>query len=251
MKKQAKASSANLFSGAGKAPDIFKVKKSNKKEREEIDFGDELDELAAIEVLIDSLEGIGKQLKAEMGELAYEAYADRAFEHKKHPSSFVALGEVATASVEMRRRGANMPIVDPEVLKDLNKLKIPLQKNVKIPERYVLNQELIQKEEIRNAISEALSSHPKLKNIVGDLIQLQGEEYTYCTNETTLEIAAQKLTKEQYVQYIPFLSTLAIGKFHLNGEAITEGKKEDKVVTNEAKSLAIKMLQERGILPKK
>jgi len=251
--KAARMMHQDLFGVAAKAAPVSKPKGSGGGSgRDEISFGADLDRLAAFKVLIDALEGPAKQLQEQLRLKGYEVYADRAHAAGSHPSSFLATGDVATASVEMRRRGSNMPINDLEVKEELAKLGIPLQENVKVPERFVFNAELLQDEKIRNAISQAFGSHPALAPIADQLIQKQDKEFNWVTTEMTLEVAAQKLTEDDYARLVPYLSTLAIGKFHLNGAAIaSKVKGEDSVITPEAKAIAIDMLQKMGVLPKK
>jgi len=240
----------DLFGSAPTAQPVFPTKKSGSSEREVVALGANLDQLAAVKVLISALEGVGGQLEGEMKERAYGIYAQKAISSKKHPSSFVGAGDIATASVEMRRRGSNMPINDTDVINSLKELGVPLTKHVKIPERFTFNNEMLQQEAIRKAISEAFMSHPVLKGIAPQLIVKQEEEFSWTTTDSTLQMAAEKLDIQSYQQFVPYLSTLAIGKFQLNGEAITAGEKgEEKQVTQTAKATAIGMLQDMGVLP--
>jgi hypothetical protein len=233
----------DLFAGA-KAADSTMFKVKSKKERDEVPFGDDLDRLGAVEVLIDALSGLGEQLKGQLKERAMETYADRAMATKSHPSSFLATGKHATASVEMRRRASNHGI-DPTVVDVLVQSDVSIAKNIRVPERWVFNHGLLQQAEIRQAISEAFSTHPKLSAIAGTLIEHQAEEYQWSTTEMTLQDAAAKLSKDAYTQLVPFLSSVAIGKWHLDGEQ-TKVKSE---VTPGAKAKAIELLQEMGVLP--
>ena len=247
----AAAASPDLFGTAPSAAPTTKTGGGGGGGRDQIAFGADLDRLAAFKVLIDALEGPAKQLQEQLRIKSYELYATRAKGYGKHPSSFLATGKKSTASVEMRRRGSNMPINDPEVKNELTKFGIPLQENVKVLERFVFNAEFLQDEKIRNAISAAFSSHPTLAPIASQIIQKQEKEFNWVTTEMTLEVAAQKLTEDDYARLVPYLSTLAIGKFHINGAPIVSKiKGEESVVTPEAKAIAIEMLQEMGVLPK-
>lgn len=236
--------SVDLFSAAPIDP-MSKVKKKAKTaERERISFGSDLDKLAAIKTLAEALEGLGDQLEGELKVRARGVYAEDATTSKSHPSSFIAEGEVSSASVEMRKKASNQPLGE-QILPVLEGFKIPFEKKVKVEARYTFDDQLLSNPEVRKAVSEALSSHPVLKTIAPNLVKFQPEQFTYVVTDNTLEMAAKNLTKEQYMEIISEISTLALGKWHLNGANI----KSEKTVTNAAKSLAIGMLQEMGVLP--
>lgn len=244
-----KAPKIDIFASAKSTPQVSDVKSSKGKDRFTINFGAELDQLAAIEVLIDSLEGLGGQLKSALRERAYDEFTEQNTKAKKHSSSFVATGEHAQASVEVRRRGSNMPINDDVVLGQLQAAGVPLEKKIKVPERFVFNHAHLQNQDIRDALQEALMSHPKLKAIAGSLIERQEEEFTWSPSQETLQVAAATMNPDTYRNLVPFLTTLAIGKWHLDGEATKQGTGEEKSITPGAKSAAIGMLQEMGVLP--
>jgi len=247
MAKPKKESPTDLFSTAAKTETVFKTKKKGKEDRKEHAFGEDLDRLAAFEIVIAALKGPAEQLKEELKERAMAFYAAEAVETKNHPASFLAVGDTATASAEMRRRGSNMPVNDPDVRTALTAAGIVLTEQVKIPERFVFNDEFLKIETVRTAISEAFAAHPVLKPIASQLIKKQEKEFTYIVPENGLDLAAQRLDEEQYMQLVPHLSTFALGKFQLDGEAITEGKGDEKTVTSAAKAKAVDMLKKMGV----
>lgn len=248
-KKPPEGPTIDIFASAKSTPQVNTAKSGKGKDRFTIEFGTDLDRLAAIEVLIDSLEGLGGQLKSSLRERAYDEFTEQNTKAKKHNSSFVATGEHAQASVEVRRRGSNMPISDKAVLEQLQAAGVPLEKKIKVPERFVFNNAHLQNQDIRDALQEALLSHPKLKAIAGSLVERQEEEFTWSPSEEALQVAAASLDADVYRNLVPFMTTLAIGKWHLDGEATNEGKGEAKTITPGAKSAAIGMLQEMGVLP--
>lgn len=248
-KKPPEGPTIDIFASAKSTPQVNNAKSGKGKDRFTIEFGTDLDRLAAIEVLIDSLEGLGKQLKSSLRERAYDEFTEQNTKAKKHNSSFVATGEHAQASVEVRIRGANLPVTDADVLEQLRAAEIPLEKKIKVPERFVFNNAHLQNQDIRDALQEALTSHPKLKAIAGSLIERQEEEFTWSLCKEALQVAAAGLDADKYRNLVPFMTTLAIGKWHLDGEATDQGKGAAKTITPGAKSAAIGMLQEMGVLP--
>lgn len=255
MAKRSKAAAAaatvtDIFAAASTI-DPFPIKKSSKnKERDTVSYGNDLDLLAAIEIMIKSLKGVSDQMKEEVRERSFDEFVARGKETKAHPANFIAAGEVSEASIEMRRRGSNIPLSE-EIKEELVRLKLPVQENVKIEDRYVFNSELLANPEIRQAVSEAFSSHPALKNIAGNLIQKQVGVSTCSVSEETLQMAAAKLSAADYRRLLPEMTTLAVGKFTMEGESVESGGRgENKAVTPKAKLKALEILQKNGLLPK-
>lgn len=223
---------------------VNKTSKSKAKDRDEISIGADLDRLAAFEVLMDSIAGCAKQLKEELVSRGYKIYADRAHDTKEHPESFVGTGEVSAASFEMRRAGWKLA---EEVVKMCREHNLSVIEEVIVPERYVFNSELLADPDIRKAVGEAISSHPKLKD--QKLIQKQAQEVVYKTSKEILEQAAAKLSVEEYMTVVPKITSFAVGKFKLGGQAVTVGRGDEAQVTPDAKAMAVEMLQDMGVLP--
>lgn len=231
---------SNPFGIVAEAPKTAKPKAKGK-EREQVELGSKLDKLAAFKVIEKLLEDEGKLIQNEVKEEVITLFAEKAHESGKKPESFVGLGERAQASCELRRRGSNMPI-SPEVADELTQLGIPFEKNIKVPERFVINPALDQ--ETLMHLGKLVQNDPLLKG--KNVVMKQAEEHTQVVSEETIEALAKNTSVETCKMLLEKVATFAIGKFNFDGCAIEDG---DKHVTENAKAIAISLLQEMGVLP--
>jgi hypothetical protein len=239
-KVQSAPAPSNPFATAPEAPKLSKPKGKGK-ERTSIDLGADLDKLAAFKVLEKLLEGEGKMIQAQVRDQVISLFAEQAKESGKKPESFVGTGERSIASCELRRRGSNMPLT-PEVAEELKQLDIPVEKSVKVPERFIISPDLDQA--TLEHLAKVVASDPKLKGKT--VVMRQAEEYTYVVSEATIDGLATKASVETCKLLLEKVATFAIGKFQFDGVGI-EGA--DKQVTPEAKAIALSLLQDMGVLP--
>jgi hypothetical protein len=237
-------SALDLFNNA---PTVEKVekKKTSKKEREEVEIND-LDKLASFKVLEKVLEEESSGLQARIREEVVNFFAERMSETGQKPDSFVGIGEYATASCEIRRRGSNMPL-DPETVERLigAGLESCINRNVKVPERLILNPNLSQDSLVR--LAELVKNDSVLKNEV--VVMRQEEEFNFSVSESGLDLIAKSRNAELILSVLEKMATFAIGKFKIDGESIEQGKDDDKCVTPNAKKRAIEALISFGVLP--
>jgi hypothetical protein len=237
-------SALDLFNNA---PTVEKVekKKAGKKEREEVEI-DDLDKLASFKVLEKVLEQEAKGLQARIREEVVNFFAERMAETGQTLSSFVGIDDCSTASCEIRRKGSNMPL-DPETVERLigAGLESCINRNVKVPERLILNPNLSQDSLVR--LAELVKNDAVLKNEV--VVMRQEEEFTCVVSESGLDLIAKSRNAELILSVIEKMATFAIGKFKIDGESIEQGKDDDKCVTPNAKKRAIESLISFGVLP--
>jgi len=237
-------SAIDLFNNA---PTVEKVekKKAGKKEREEVEI-DELDKLASFKILEKVLEEESSGLQARVRQTVIDFFAERMAETGSKPDSFVGVGEYAHASCEMRRRGSNMPL-DPETVERLINagLESCINRNVKVPERLILNPNLPQESLVR--LAELVKSDAQLKNEV--VVMRQEEEFNFSVSESGLDMIAKSRDGELILSVLEKMATFAIGKFKIDGESIEQGKDDDKCITPNAKKRAIEALISFGVLP--
>lgn len=226
------------------APVIAKTNSPSKKKGKErpcVELGDKLDKLAAFKVLEKLLENEAAILNAEVREEVIGKFASDAHEIGRKPDSFVGVGSRSRASCEIRKRGSNMPL-SPEVVEQLEQLGIPYSKQVKVEERFVLNPALDQA--TLGYLAEVIKKDPKLKG--KQIIMKQNEEYINTVSDDTIDQMAKKVSVDTMRVLLEKVATFAIGKYSFDGNNIEDG---DKQVTTEAKSIALSILQEMGVLP--
>jgi len=167
----------DAFANAEVIPNATAPKSKTKKDRPEFDVKG-LTNLAACRAVMAMLKGAEETFKAPIDARIFELYVDRAFATKSVPVNFTGIDEVmdkdgkkqiasASGSCEMKKRSTASPLSTDECT-ILDNLKIPYENVVvtpAIPERYFIDEELVQDADVRNAISEAIAKHPKLKGL--------------------------------------------------------------------------------------
>jgi hypothetical protein len=232
---------ANVFDNAPVvATKPLKVGKSQERMRIVLSSKDKLDKFAAICVVMKSLEGEAKVIESEVKDEVRTIFAKQAILYKKHPDSFVGVGDRATASCELRRRGSNMPITA-DLVAILEENNIPVGKNEKVPERFVFNPDLDQADLVY--IGQLLAADPKLRG--KQIVMKQQEQSTFVVTEDSLTQLALCGDESFIASMYEKLCTTAVGKFALDNEAI----EQNKCVTPDAKAAALATCVEMGLFP--
>lgn len=233
----------NPFADAETLATVASPKKSSSKNRDEVEI-DGLDKLAAFKVLEKVLESEASLVEAAVRSEVVEKYIEGMMESGRKPDSFLGTGDTSSASCEIRRRGSNMPL-DDDTVKSLTAKGIPVDKKVKVPQRYVLNPEASQDALVK--LAALVKKDPELSNI----IKIQPEEYSFVTNEATIEMLAKSQDRQLISDMVERVATFAVGKFKIDGAEIEQKSDGAKSVTPAAKAQAIAILQKMGVLPKK
>jgi hypothetical protein len=243
---QAEPRMFNPFASAPKVAPVSTPAKKGAKAREEVEI-DGMDKLAAFKVLEKTLENEAGLIEQAVRDEVIEEYVSSMVETGKKPDSFVGIGDISSASCEIRRRGSNMPI-SPETAQALTERGIPVDKKVRVPERLVLNPEMSQEHLIR--LAELVKKDPVLSKET--VVMAQAEEFSYVTSESTLDMLAKTKDAGLIRQFLSQLATFAVGKFKIEGVEIESSEKNAegekiKSVTPAAKAKAIEILKKMGI----
>jgi hypothetical protein len=167
----------DAFANAEVVPTATVAPKGKKAARPEFEVKG-LTNLAACRAIIATLKGAEETFKAPIDKRIFDVYVDRAFATKSVPVNFTGIDEIknkdgkttmasASASCEVKKRSTASPLSEDEQ-KELRNLKIPFTEETvvpAIPERYFIDEELVQDPDVRAAISAALASSPKLKGL--------------------------------------------------------------------------------------
>lgn len=234
MGKTATVTSAmDLF---GEAPTIAPKKaRASSKERAIVEF-EGFDLLAALGIVEKAIESVKKQTMAEIKELATDYLVSQMLEIKTKPDSFTARGELATGLVSLRKRGSHLRVAD-EAAEALLAKGVPMEVIESVPERLVINPEILEDQESLAALAEAIKGNPKLEGKVVVMKQ-QGETH-YAVNDDTIPTLARTAKNEAEIRdVIGKLSSVSVSRFII-------GDDKDSSVQ---KKLALEILFGKGIL---
>jgi len=233
MGKTAVESASALFEGA---PTIAPKKaKASSKERAVVPF-EGFDKLAAAGIVVKALESFLKQMAAEIKELATDYLVSQMLDIKTKPDSFTARGELATGLVSLRKRGSHLRVAE-EAAEALIAKGIPMDILESVPERLVINPEILEDQGCLKALAEAIKGNPLLESKV--VIMKQEAEKHYAVNDDTLPTLARTAQDEAEIRdVIGKLSSVSVSRFVI-------GDDKDSSVQ---KKKALEILFEEGIL---
>lgn len=208
MGKTAVESASALFEGA---PTIAPKKASaSSKERAIVEF-EGFDLLAALGIVEKAIESVKKQTMAAIKELATDYLVSQMLEIKTKPDSFTARGELATGLVSLRKRGSHLRVAD-EAAEALLAKGVPMEVIESVPERLVINPEILEDQECLQALAEAIKGHPTLESKTV-IMKQQGETH-YAVNDDTLPTLARTAQSETEIRdVIGKLSSVSVSRF--------------------------------------
>jgi len=232
-KSTAVESAMDMF---GQAPTIAPKKaKASSKVRAIVQFKG-FDLLAAAGIVEKALEDVKKQMMAAIKELATDYLVSQMLEIKTKPDSFTARGELASGLVSLRKRGSHLRVA-PDAAEALLEKGVPMDILESVPERLVINPEILEDQECLQALAEAIKGNPKLESKV--VIMKQEAEKHYAVSEDTIPTLARTAPDEDFIRnFIGKLSSVSVSRFIMDGE-------KDSVVQ---KKKALEILFDRGIL---
>lgn len=171
-------------------------------------------------------------------------FAKEAFTLKKKPEGFISIGEISQVHCEIRRKGSNIPLSD-KITEWLDSKDIPYDRHVKIPARWVINEEA--EESTLEIVAKLLANHPNKK--VRELIKRQPKETINAVSDSTIDVMAQKCTQIEIDEFLEELAFYApCSRPMLYNQRIYDGNGR---VTDKAHEIAKDYLEEFTIAAKK
>lgn len=215
----------DLFGSA--AVEVKVVKKKSAKPT--VAVSENLDILAWMDTVIDTVSGARAFYEAEVKLEARKIYIDRGMQQKSQPENLSLMApEESTASAEFRKRSSMSKLTD-EQIAVLEANSIPYETAVIKEEHYFFNPELINNPATRQAISKALANVPELKN--QQVLMKQEKEVKYIVADESLNRAFAQVDKRSMLEAIlDIVSVAAI-----------------KVKSNVTVAQAIEKLQSKGL----
>jgi hypothetical protein len=204
---------AGLFKNLKAAPKAKAPAKSGKTVREEIELGIDLDYIAAAGVVMKALEGVSKTLRAEMIGAITGIFAEKMIKTRSKPEAFIGVGGEAKAYIGVTRKGSNRPL-DPETVDRLDAMGVPMTKVEKMPDRLIINPDLLNDQETLKVLADLIADHPKLKDV--PVILHQEGESGHVTNDETLPALARLVADEtEAADLLTRVAGFTIGKFQV------------------------------------
>lgn len=243
-----KGADLGMFENAPNAAPVTPTKSKKGKERQALDV-EGLDDVAAFRVLGKVLEQESAGHEARVKENVISMYVDMLIDQGKKPESFLGIGEISSASCEIRKKASNVALSE-DTVKLLKQRGIPVDSSVKVPARFIINPDLPQ--EALAQLANLVKNDPMLSKMA--IVLKQPEESISTVSESSIDVLAKTGDRELIESLITEVATFAVGKFMLNGEGIetkvegSDGEKQS-VVTPTAKRSAIEILIRMGVIP--
>lgn len=176
---------------------------------------EEVEALAALNALQESIEAITAGLDARIKERSMVIYVDAALGANKKPESFNLTEGLGTAQFQLRKRAVTSALTDAEVA-ILNGYGVPTEKRVSREECFKFRSEVLADPEMAQRISDALTADPILAEM--DLIVKQEAISTNVVAETTMDTAIKTIEDKDHLKAVlkiagvPALKTAFISK---------------------------------------
>ena len=179
------------------APVTATVKVSRSKaDKREVHAVNGLSELAAINAMIGTLEGLAPQFEAQVKDESLAILVAEALKTGKKPETFNLVDDMSTGQYQMRKRSTASALTDDEI----NVCKaygIPTTTNTKVEARYVFNPDCLADQKVMEKISKALLKIPELAGMA--IIQRQEAVETTVIAEGAIEVACKLKAKDSMV----------------------------------------------------
>lgn len=229
-KKEEKAAISEIF--GSNTPVVQPEKKGKGKDRPKIEMSEEFEDYVAVKLLIKALEGVEKQLDRQFKDTeAFEYFHSELCRTQSQPSTAEGVHGRATAQFQFKKRGHGF---SKEVADQLDGHQISYEKTEKIPERYTINPQILEDQELLGKLAVTI----KNLGVDYDVIEKQEPVYSYqITSETASQIAKIKDNTIR-AELIRSVFSLATAQAKLDGVDAKGGALE----------AALEILQEKGIL---
>lgn len=164
-----------------------------------------LQELAMIDALQKALEGVRASIEGAVKGAALARFVEYIRENGVRPESFKGIEKGASASLELRRKGSNIPLSEGAVAM-LNEYGIEPAKEVTTPRLFALNPQYAENAELLAKVDAALSGI-----VPADFIMLQEERSKRTVSEETLAQALKVMQKnhDAPAELLSTMTTLA------------------------------------------
>ncbi len=213
-----------------------KPKKKGKKVYQEIPM-EGFDVVAALGVVEKALKAVSKQLVAEVKDRVVGLFLNQMTANGVKPDGFTAVGHSSSGLCGLRKRGGHLAVDDATAAR-LRAKGIHLDFVEKVPERLVINPEVLNDQATIAAVAEAIKGHPALEGI--QVIMQQKAESFYAVSEETLPQLARSAGDfpDDLREILGNVSVISVGRFEFKG--CTDSSQQ--------KRKAIEILEEARIL---
>jgi hypothetical protein len=225
---------ADVFGSATiAAPD--KPKKGKGKERTQVEMDEPFDTFVALTLVEKAIEGVKDNLGEQFKNEAFDHFHVEIMETGVQPESFDGVCNDAQAAFQFKQRSQGF---QKDIADRLAAANVPVDRTDKVPERFVINPEVLANQELLGKLAVALKS---VKDFAGiDIIQKQEPVYTYkFTDATIAAIKTNVKDPTERAELLRAISTIAVAQAKLAGG---DAKSES------ALTAALQHLASKGIL---
>jgi hypothetical protein len=225
---------ADVFGSATiAAPD--KPKKGKGKDRLQVEMEEPFDTFVALTLVEKAIEGVKDQLGEQFKNEAFDVFMGQIMENGKQPDSFDGVCNDAQAAFQFKQRGQGFA---KDIADRLAAANCPVDRTDKVPERFVINPEVLANQELLGKLAVALKSIKDFSGI--DIIQKQEPVYTYKFTEATIAAVKENVKDPtERAELLRAISTIAVAQAKLAGG---DAKSES------ALTAALQHLASKGIL---
>ena len=228
-KKTAASAIEDVF---GSAPATAAAKKTTTtKYVPEMEMKEGFETLVALIMVEKALKGIKGQLEGQYKEDAYDHFITGIKANGQKPASVVGIDGDASALFQFKKRSAGF---SDDVASDLEANGISFEKEEVVPERFVINPEVVGDQNKLGQLAQAIQ---KL-DLDFQVIIKQEPTFKNQTNDSTIRELSQVKDNEIQAKLIKAISSLAISQAKIGGCDVKGGALES----------ALAILKENGIL---
>ena len=177
----------NIFAAA---PTVKATKKATKSESRAQFAVDGLSELAAINAMLGTLEGLKATFEEQVKSAALKIYTVEAIRSASKPETFNLLDDQATGQYQLRKR-SSVSVLTVEEVALLEALKIPTEEKEVKPEYFFFNPSLLEDQKLMVKISNALTKIKELDGVT--IVMHQAAEVKTVVADGSIETACKTI----------------------------------------------------------
>ncbi len=195
----------NIFASA---PSVKAPAKATKAEGRKAFAVEGLSELAAINAMLGTLEGLKETFEAQVKAAGLDLYVQESLRYSSKPDTFNLEDDKAKGQYQMRKRSSVSALTDEEVTL-LAALNIPFEENVKVEEHFFFNPALLQDQKVMVKISNALQ---KIKDLEGvQIVMKQEAQSKTVVSDGSIEAACKTIKdKDQLAAVLKIVGVQAL-----------------------------------------
>ena len=193
----------DMFASAPKATPLAETK--SKKDKEQVQIGNDLDVLSAAAAVVKSLEATKTVYDAKVKEVMTRMFTHLGVEANGRPSNFEGAGTMSTASCQLKKSSS---VLSEDAATKLAERGISLDEKVVREEAYLFNPAILADPVLRKKVSDALSKIDF--GGVAPIIHQEKESKKIVAEDSIDQLFKLAETEEDVKELLPMVSVLSI-----------------------------------------